>query len=293
MRDYILAFMLKCGFESDCIDFTVKVYDEIMAKKSQEFTQILEPYLKNKDADLVKIYENVSAMANSIGVHEYSAYLVLYVCLSKRLKEYYVLNNLPLDVYENTIQDIKYKANECKAVYGAWGIAVPYWMVGFFDLTRFGLGRLQFEVKKFKRVYAKNGVALKEDDNVINVHIPRAETRLDRASVDCAYQKAKEFFKSDFINKLTVFVCHSWLLYPKNKEVLKPTSNIYSFISDYDIIESKEYPDYSEVWRLFDTNYNGNVNDLPQDTSLRVAYADWIRKGIPTGEGYGVYVYDK
>lgn len=293
MRNYILAFMSKYGFDADCIDFTTKIYDEITSKKSDEFTEIIAPYLKNKDADIVKIYENVRDMANSIGICEYSAFLVLYVCLSKRLKEYYVDCGLPLDVYDTTIKDIKYKADECKAVYGTWGIFVPYWMVGFFDLTRFGLGRLQFEIKKFNREYEKNGVALKNDDKVINVHIPRTQTRLDRDSLDCAYKKAKEFFKNEFINKRTVFVCHSWLLYPKNKEVLRPTSNIYSFISDYDIIESKQYSDYSEVWRLFDTFYNGNVDDLPQDTSLRAAYAEWIRNDIPTGEGYGVYVYDK
>jgi len=293
MRDYVLAFMVRYGFDNDCTDFVVKIYDEIMTKRAEEFTEIITPYLKNKNADLVKIYQSVHAMANSIGIHEYSAWLVLYVYLSKRLKEYYVENNLSLQIYDDTIQDIKYKANECKAVYGTWGVFVPYWMVGFFDLTRFGLGRLQFEIKKFNREYEKNGVKLGKDDNVINVHIPRTQTRLDRVSLDCAYQKAKEFFKKEFINKRTVFVCHSWLFYPKNKEVLKPTSNIYSFISDYDIIESKEYSDYSEVWRLFDTCYKGNVDDLPQDTSLRIAYADWIRNGIPTGEGYGVYVYDK
>ena len=30
---------------------------------------------------------------------------------------------------------------------------------------------------------------------------------------------------------------------------------------------------------------------MPQNTSLRRAYADWIRKGEKTGCGYGVYVY--
>jgi hypothetical protein len=37
--------------------------------------------------------------------------------------------------------------------------------------------------------------------------------------------------------------------------------------------------------------YKGNVDELPQDTSLRRAYAEWIRNGEPTGWGYGVFVY--
>ncbi len=289
MNNYIKSFMIEQGFECECIDVVLKTYDIL---KGEKYTQIITPYLKNKDADLVKLYQSAHAFANEKGVHEYPTWLTLYICLSKKLKDYYNDQGLSQELYNNTVKDIKYKANECKAVYGMWGIAVPFWMIGFFNLTRFGLGRLQFEIKTFNKEYAKDGVILTKDDKVINVHIPRTQTRLDRESLDDAYLKAKEFFKSEFIGKHTVFVCHSWLLYPKNKEVLKPTSNIFSFISDYDIFESKEYSDYAEVWRLFDTNYTGDVDKLPQDTSLRKAYAEWIRKGIPTGEGYGVFVYD-
>jgi len=62
-------------------------------------------------------------------------------------------------------------------------------------------------------------------------------------------------------------------------------------MSDFDIIEQEEYDDYGEVWRLFDVNYDGNPDHLPQDSSFRRGYVDWIRKGIKTGCGYGVYVY--
>jgi hypothetical protein len=208
------------------------------------------------------------------------------------LRENYIDKYIDEKIFYDTISDFRYKLEECRLVHGKCGTFVPSWYKGFFEMHIFALGRLQFEIKKFNREYEKNGVSLGKDDNVINVHIPRTQTRLDRVSLDDAYQKAKDFFKDYFVDKHTVFVCHSWLFYPKNKEVLKPTSNIYSFVSDYDIIESKEYSDYSEVWRLFDVHYNGNVEDLPQDTSLRRAYAEWIRNGTPTGEGYGVYIYD-
>ena len=81
------------------------------------------------------------------------------------------------------------------------------------------------------------------------------------------------------------------MLYPKNLEVLSENANLRQFVSDYDIIEWQPYRDYSEVWRLFDRNFEGDVDKLPQDSSLRRAYADWIRSGLPTGWGCGVYVY--
>ena len=57
------------------------------------------------------------------------------------------------------------------------------------------------------------------------------------------------------------------------------------------MIEQKEYDNYNQVWRLFDKKYEGDVDLLPQDSSFRRAYADWIRKGIKTGCGYGVYIW--
>ena len=60
--------------------------------------------------------------------------------------------------------------------------------------------------------------------------------------------------------------------------------------SDYDILKTEEYDDYSEAWRLFDVNYEGDVEKLPQDTSFRRAYAEWIRKGEMMGGAYGVHM---
>lgn len=114
----------------------------------------------------------------------------------------------------------------------------------------------------------------------------------DKSILISAFDKmAADFFKDEFKDRPIVFVCWSWLLFPRNKEVLSESSNLYAFVSDFDVFFSEEYPDYSEVWRLFDVNYDGNVDHLPQNTSLRRAYADWIRNGVKTGFGYGVYVY--
>ena len=106
-----------------------------------------------------------------------------------------------------------------------------------------------------------------------------------------AYKRGSEFFKDAFGDNPMVFVCYSWLLFPRNKEVLSEQSNLYLFMSDYDVYEYGEYKDYSQVWRLFDMQYDGNVEHLPQNTSLRREYAEWIRTGQKMGWGKGVFVY--
>ena len=79
--------------------------------------------------------------------------------------------------------------------------------------------------------------------------------------------------------------------FKKREEVLIKEQSSAKYNRYFDVFFHEEYPDYSEVWRLFDVQYDGNVEHLPQNTSLRRAYADWIRKGEKTGFGYGVYVY--
>lgn len=148
-----------------------------------------------------------------------------------------------------------------------------------------------FMTKRLKHNYIKRGIPLKM--YVLSVHIPRTGNRLEKESVDEAYRRASEFFKKKYNLKKIVFTCFSWMLYPKNLEILKPTSNIYKFISDYKIIDVKHYEDYSDVWRLFDMDYAGDPDALPADTSLRRAYIDIIKKGGKLGCGYGVYVYGK
>ena len=165
------------------------------------------------------------------------------------------------------------------------------WYEGFFRMNRFGFGKLQFERWRFGMHYEKDGLVLTPDSEVLNVHIPRTGTRLDPESLRSSYREAAAFYEKQWEGRPLVFVCHSWLLFPPNREVLSPTSNLYAFLSDYEIADWGEDPDYSEVWRLFDVQYEGDVEKLPQDTSLRRAYADWIRKGRKVGWGYGVMLY--
>ena len=130
-------------------------------------------------------------------------------------------------------------------------------------------------------------------DQVIFVHIPRTGERLLPEDVDAAAAAASDFYKQKFGVEKAVFACHSWLLYPENKNMLSPSSNLYSFMSRFDVIDVEEDTEYKEVWRLFDKDYDGNADDLPQDTSLRRAYAKRIKEGKPLGVALGVWVYKK
>ena len=256
------------------------------------FLGFLETYKNDVKCDVKSIHIAMKDVSAKADINEYTGNLVLFISLSMYLKEHYAKAGLSEDLWFNAMCDLRYKLIECKEVYNIWGSFVPDWFVRFFKLDRFAFGKLQFEPVPFKANYKKGNIVLNESSIVLNVHIPRTGTKLDRESMNASYKAAAEFYKSEFKDTPVIFVCHSWLLFPRNKEILSETSNLYQFISDYDVFESGEYDSYGEVWRLFDTHYDGNVDHLPQNTSFRRGYADWIRNNIKTGWGYGVYIYE-
>jgi hypothetical protein len=103
---------------------------------------------------------------------------------------------------------------------------------------------------------------------------------------------AKEFFSDTFVGKRTLFVCSSWLLWREHLNMLNEGSNIRAFIGDFTIIKEKTYPDYTEIWRLFDVEYDGDPDHLPADSSLRRKYVEHIKSGKPTGSAKGVFFLD-
>ena len=296
MIGYVLDIMKKLGFEEDAVESLggdiSKIYSIPEARK--EFEDGIKEYERDICCDHGVILAKADAAAELAGVHRYSAELLIYLCLTKRLREVYEERNMDLDIWYDTILDLKWKALECKAVKGIWGSFVASWFSGFFNMKRFALGRLQFEIVTVKFDYEKNGRSIKAGDKAINVHIPRTLTPLDRESCEKSYKQAAEFFKNDIGDKDTAFVCSSWLLFPPFVELYSEKSNLFRFAHEFDIVKIsyEEEGQYGFAWRLFDMDYNGNVDDLPGDSSLRRSVKEYMKQGKRSGGGKGVFFYD-
>ena len=282
--------MPELDFPDDAIFELLMAYDKINAVCPTELAELVAEYDIDKNLDYQITEEKIRQISILSLVHEYTASLLLLICYTKRLKEYYREAGIDLAIFQNTVLDLKYKLDECKCVYGVWGTFVLKWFWGFFKLERFALGRLQFEVISFGSDYTVDGVILTPESKVLNVHIPRTRTRLDHESVREAYRLAADFYRP-LLGDTVAFVCNSWLLFPKHRELLDQGSNILAFMNDYDIYASGEYQSYGEVWRLFDCNYSGDITELPADSSLRRAYIGLIERGERTGWGKGVFIY--
>lgn len=289
MKNYIIDFCKEFTYPDEAKNALVSTYEKIIHNQSSSktFCDMIYKY-EYKET----VFPALDKISEETGTNKYTVHLLYYICLSKQTRVMYEEKNIPYNIFYDSMCDLKWKLFECHKVKGVWGSFVAWWFPRFFDLTRFALGRLQFETITFDRdLYSKNGYEIKKGDTVLNVHIPSAGPFPHEQCID-SYNRAREFYKVIFGDKPTVFVCSSWLLFPKHKEILPENSNIRKFMEDYDIIESSDNNNFKDMWRIFNKDFTGNVDDLPSETSLQKIYKDYIRKGNTVGSGFGVLLFD-
>ena len=290
MRNYLVGFFDRFDYEEVDRSVLLMAYDRIVAdeKAAELWGRACLLYEENMSCDFKEILKLAGEVARLLHLHEYTTELLIFICMSRRLGQEYDLRGLDGEIFYNSMLDLRYKLEECKAVKGIVGSFVASWFVGFFNLTRFALGRLQFEMVNFNHSYEKDGIVLTPESRVINVHIPRTMTPLTPALCDEAFACAKAFFAKE-TGEVCAFVCSSWLLYPEHEQMLSHESNVYRFMKRFDIIRSGTSKDRGDLWRLFDTDEK-RWDRLPADTSLRRAYVEHLKNGGQVGWGHGVFI---
>ena len=255
------------------------------------FNDCLDNYAKDYEYNFENVLKASEQISAKTGIHKYQIDMLFLIFLLKPLKEHFKNSKYSLDFWKEVSLDIKYKLLECYDVYKIYGTFVTPWFDRWFNLTRFGFGRLQFETEKLELDCVVDGVSLKKGQTVINVHIPRTGTKLDKLETENCYNKAVEFYKEHFNNSYTIFVCESYLFHFSSLSLYKKDSNLYNFTKDYTVVHTVKYENYSDLWRLFDCVIDeSNLDSLPKDSSFRRAFIDYVKQGKEFGYGYGVYI---
>ena len=289
MREYLIEFFDSFEYEMSDADYLLSVYDRIQEREDTRavWREALNIYNDDMNCDFDLIIALAQDVAQRLDIHRYTTELLVFICLSKRLREIYTEREIDLSIFHGSMLDLKYKLDECKVVKGVVGSFVAFWFNRFFNMERFALGRLEFEVDRFGQHYEREGHILTPDSKVINIHIPRTLTHLTPESCDEAFRMAREFF-SDEITGECAFICHSWMLYPGNRYILPESTNVYKFMSRFDVFNSSDDPALEDLWRIFDTDEK-NPDLLPQNTSMRRAYVGHLKNGGVIGWGHGVF----
>ena len=289
MRAYLSEFFTEFSYPAADAACLLAAYDKIMADEQAcaRFTEALNAYEADQNCDYGHAMHRARQAGDTVGVHNYTAELLLFICFSRKLKERYVACNLPLQIWHDSMLDLRYKLDECRVTCGICGSFVAGWFPGFFNLTRFALGRLQFEIHEFDNDYKAGEHIIAKGSKAINMHIPRSGEPLSKELYEDAFARAKEFYKDTFAGIDPVpFVCHSWLLYPDTAKFVPEHLNTYKFLSEFTVFES-HYNDGEDLWRLFDT-FERHPDRLPTDTSLRRAFVAHLQNGGRVGWGFGI-----
>jgi len=292
----ILALCTELSFHPQALSVLSDTVDAIAANPAaaERMEAAYAAYAADTEADFSALLASASEAAELTDCHEYTVKLLLLCDLALILRRRYAEAGYDDALFLDSAMDLTYKLEECRAVKGICGTFVADWFDRFYRLTRFALGRLQFEDIRFGKHYKRDGKRLTPESRVINIHIPRDGRPLSPELVSDALEKAYAFYRP-LLPKDTpfAFFCSSSLPYDAHKHFLPPTSNLLSFAALFDILESKddEPGNYHNLWRLFDCDYNGDPDSLPATSSLRRAYIARLKAGLPTGHAEGVFFY--
>ncbi len=210
--------------------------------------------------------------------------LAAALCASEKTYEAYKKMGIDDEIFFDTMHDIavwcENNANK--------GLKNYNWIVNHICLELFKIGRLQFQIFKFPYViYNYNKTPIKFRENVIAVHIQQGE-KLDYDQCVKSIEKAKIFFSKYFPDyKYSYFVCDSWLLYDKNREFMKPDSNIIKFQSLFNITMSRP-ADAQAIEKIFGKREK-DVRCYAQKTSLQKAAKEYMMNGGKLGTGFGCF----
>lgn len=204
---------------------------------------------------------------------KYLEYLYIYLNLAIDLYYKYLENNIDINVYFDTIDDIRIWVNNCVKEQGVYGLSEIYWINEHLRMRIYKLGRLQFQ----KRENAEFMPLLKEHnldkyikrDYFYFVHIPEGD-KLSHDLVVDSYLKAKEFFKDEM-----VFAAESWILSDKMNLLFSEDSNLMKFKNDYIVLN--QYTEENHIKRY-----------LKEGSKALEKVLELEQKGIMIGECFGI-----
>ena len=267
------AFCKRMNFPLKATEDIVNAYEKIT--KQPDCTALLlsaaKEFVEGESEDYRAALIELSQKLN-ISIYTVNLVLVIY-SMENYTRQMYKEKGYNENLYNDTMLDTVYKLDECKRLYGVWGVFTMEWYRLFCKCRVFTLGRLQYEPIEAPTDYKD---IVKKGDRIINCHIPGGGKLLDD-DVTKSLQLAKKFFNVEPL----ILTCHSWLLYPPYEEMYG--SNMRKFYERWDVVRLDESDE--DFWRIF---YKEKLEDLCEDdikTSLQRKMLDFIKNGGKMGAG--------
>ena len=280
----ITEIMTLIEFPEEAVKFFDEVYTKIEndASLMAKLCALEELYYEKFNCE--ELENALTDLSEASGYHKYTIDMLLAVYACIRLRRMYEEKGYSIEFFAHNMKDLTYKLHECKKLHDMWGTFVFPWFDGFYKMVRFALGRLQYNPKAIEMDYKE----LKKGDMVTTIHIPSCGP-LTPESVQESLKMAYEFFGPNCGDR-HIFVCDSWLLYPKTCDLYPENSNMRKFYETFEVFNPRENEGDYDLWRIFYTQTK-DYKSLPRDTSLQRLFYDYLNAGNHFGYGYGVIDY--
>jgi len=291
-RDFLTLFMDRTDFPKESCGEVLTCFDLVKENAEADFDSAVK-FLYENDCEVKLADPLLAAICEKTGTNIYTVNMLFLIECSIALRELFKSRGYDDSIFWDTMEDVKYKLNECKGMHGVFGNFVSSWYSIFYRGDIVKLGRLEYENFKYDHDedYFKHGITIKKGDSVKSIHIPSCGTFGEELRLD-SYKKAYEFFKDELNGGPLLCTCHSWLLYPQNREILSEKSNIIGFMDDFDIVYGEEEESFSDAWRVFGADCKKPVSELPENSSMQKAVKKWLMSGKKMGAGFGVLIFD-
>lgn len=275
----------------DKIDFTEEMKAEY-AKYKEMLGDKLEPLVDlymNNGVEIAEIIEELKKMQTP-QLHEYTLNVMFLLECTGILYDRYKAEGISEEIFYDTMKDIKYKVVESYDVYGIFGNFVIGWMDGFFKMTRFAFGRMQFDMCTHPcEAVEVAGYTVNEGDFIIKGHVPSSGSLLHEECMK-SYKAAYDFARDRFEGDVLPVEFWSWMLFPHYKDFFGESSNTGRFIADYKVFGYYETDQFHDAWRFF--GKDAGSDNLPTKTSLQRKFVEYMGPGKTYGYGKGIFMFD-
>lgn len=272
----IKYFAEKTNMPAEAVPVLLEAYEKV--KDTEEYKALVTMIIWHRSFS--DIDKEAKKVAETLGVHVYTLEMVLLCNCAHIARDRYLQRGVKENIFWDTARDIVNKLIECKNVKGVWGTFVFPWFENLYEAVIFHLGRLHFIRRKYKNdVYA------------LDVHIPSCGP-LHHEDVMKSYKLAYDFFEHTHGDYMA-FRTSTWLLNPDYRGVVfKENSNTLAFAEDFSVFQYFDDTNFSDCWRLFDVDYDGDPDKLPEDTGMRRAMKNYLKNGGKPGRALGGFLFD-
>lgn len=223
--------------------------------------------------------------------------LAVLLCAAEYTFAGYREHGIPEHYYYDMMADITRWVENGRQEYGVPGFSEIEWARNYITMNLFQLGRLQFQ---FSKVDLRGKLSRQELASLpipngakcLYIHISKGEP-LDREACLDSIRQAGEFFPRYYPEyDWKGYITRSWLLDPRLKALLPPTSRILQFQELFDIIHIGN--DHSQAAiRFIWYRSGGDVAAYPEETSLQRSVKQYLLSGGTLGETFGMIPLDK